>query len=161
MSVALPEGNECQVSLVITGDEAVRRLNRDYRGLDEVTDVLSFSASHPGHWEGEGDPIDEHQSPSQGMKGEAGNGSPFVYPPGEPVPLGDVVICYPQAQRQATEKDVPVDQELVLLIVHGVLHLVGHDHLEPDEESEMQSKEQSALSAIPGFNIAQAGTVNR
>ena len=54
-----------------------------------------------------------------------------------------------------------MDQELVLLIVHGVLHLVGHDHLEPDEESEMQSKEQSALSAIPGFNTAQAGTVNR
>ena len=48
LSVALPEGNECQVSLVITDDEAVRRLNRDYRGLDEVTDLLSFSASHEG-----------------------------------------------------------------------------------------------------------------
>ena len=161
LRVALPEGNECQVSLVITDDEAVRRLNRDYRGLDEVTDVLSFSASNPGHWEGEGGPIDGRRSPGQGIKGEAENESPFVYPPGEPVPLGDVVICYPQAQRQATERGVPVDREMALLIVHGVLHLVGHDHLEPDEESDMQAKEQSALSAIPGLNIAHAGTVNR
>lgn len=166
MSVALPEGNECQVSLVITDDETVRRLNRDYRGLDEVTDVLSFSASHPGHWEGEGDPIDGHQSreeqsPGLSIKREAEDESPFVYPPGQPIPLGDVVICYPQAQRQATERDLPVDRELGLLIVHGVLHLVGHDHLEPDEESEMQSKEQSALRRIPGLNIAHAGTVNR
>ena len=72
-----------------------------------------------------------------------------------------MVISYPQAQRQATERDEPVDRELALLIVHGVLHLVGHDHLEPDEELGMQSKQQSALRAIPGMNIAHAGTVNR
>ena len=161
LSVALPEGDECQVSLVITDDEAVRRLNRDYRGLDEVTDVLSFSASHPGHWEGEGNPLHEHQAPGQSIKREDGNESPFVYPPDEPVPLGDVVISYPQAQRQATERDVPVDRELALLLIHGVLHLMGHDHLEPDEESAMQTKQHTALRAIPELNIAHAGTVNR
>ena len=56
LSVALPGGEAYQVSLVVTCDETVRSLNRDYRGLDAVTDVLSFSSSHSGHWEGETDP---------------------------------------------------------------------------------------------------------
>ena len=51
-----------------------------------------------------------------------------MYPPGEAVPLGEVVIAYPQAQRQALERGLALDQELALLIVHGVLHLAGDDH---------------------------------
>ena len=56
LAVALPAGETGQVSLLITGDETVRELNREYRGLDEVTDVLSFSATHAGHWEGDEPP---------------------------------------------------------------------------------------------------------
>ena len=56
LSVALPGGEAYQVSLVVTCDEMVRSLNRDYRGIDEVTDVLSFSSSHSGHWEGRNRP---------------------------------------------------------------------------------------------------------
>ena len=141
---ALPEDEVCQVSLLVTSDETVRGLNGDFRGPDEVTDVLSFSASHPGHWEGTSSPPEGHQ-----LNHGVGAAPAFAYPPEEPTPLGEVIISYPQAQRQASERGVPVDQELALLIVHGVLHLAGHDHLEPGEEAEMQAKERAALETVP------------
>ena len=137
---------------MVTGDETVRKLNRDYRGLDEVTDVLSFSPLHSGQWEGE-TPEDR-----EGLGGP-GN-SDFVYPPGEPVPLGEVVISFPQAQRQALDRSQPVDREMALLIVHGVLHLAGHDHAEPLEETTMKSKEQAALMMIPRLEIPQSITLS-
>ena len=153
LGVALAEGERCQVSVLVTGDETVRRLNRDYRGLDEVTDVLSFSSSHAGRWQGEVDQPRVHRQ-SQG----AGDELPFVYPPDEPPPLGEVVISYPQAQRQASASGQPLYQELAKLIVHGVLHLVGHDHLEPQEEAKMQAKERAALAAIPVVAIPHIRT---
>ena len=140
---ALPEGAPCQVGLAVTGDEAVQELNREFRGLDEVTDVLSFSPSHPGPWEGEA------EAP-EGRHGDSGEAGPpaFVLPPGQPPPLGEVIISYPQTQRQARERGEPVERELALLIVHGVLHLAGHDHGEPEEAARMQSREQTVLEAI-------------
>ena len=156
LGVALAKGEACQVSLVVTGDETVRSLNRDFRGLDEVTDVLSFSATHSGQWEGDAGSPEGRLDTS-----ENGCPSPFVYPPNEPDPLGEVVLSYPQAQRQATERDVPVDQELAALIVHGVLHLVGHDHLESQERAGMQDKERAALQSIPPVATPQARTLNK
>ena len=144
LGVALPGIEACQVSLAVTCDETVRSLNRDYRGLDEVTDVLSFSPSHSGHWEGETQPPE-----AEYLETVEPSTPNFVYPPGEATPLGEVVIAYPQAQRQALQRGVPLDQELALLIVHGVLHLAGHDHMEPLEQTEMQEKERAALEAIP------------
>jgi len=151
LRVALPEGDPCQVGLVVTGDETVRELNRDFRGLDEVTDVLSFSASHSGRWEGE----TEAPEGRRGDSGEAGE-TAFVLPPGQPPPLGEVIISYPQAQRQALERGDPAERELALLIVHGVLHLSGHDHEEPEEAARMQSRERAALESI-----FHARTLNR
>ena len=150
LNEALPEGEECQVSLLVTSDEAVRDLNRDFRGLDEVTDVLSFSTTHHGHWEGETNPPQEHLDNVQG-----GEATPFVYPPEEPAPLGEVVISYPQAQRQASERGVSLDREMALLIVHGVLHLAGHDHQQPQEETEMQARERTALATVPQFRTSK------
>jgi|TARA_Y100000031_G_scaffold133679_1_gene155681 probable rRNA maturation factor len=148
LRVALPEGEPCQVGLFVTGDETVRELNRGFRGLDEVTDVLSFSASHPGRWEGEA----EAPEGRQGDPGEAGAPA-FVLPPGQSPPLGEVIVSYPQAQRQAVERGEPAERELALLIVHGVLHLSGHDHEEPEESARMQTREQAALESIfvPGL----------
>ena len=199
LSEALLPDEPCQVSLLVTDDATVQELNRDYRGLDEVTDVLSFSATHSGHWEGiaepppasiesMAEPVAESMAestaesmaepmPTTGPMGtistigsieiveaaEAGalDSGPeafpafapddwpdFVLPPDELPPLGEVIISYPQTRRQALALDRPVDQELALLIVHGVLHLVGHDHLEPEETSRMQAREQAALSAL-------------
>ncbi len=136
LDVALNGTDAAQMSLLITDDETVHGLNAQFRGLDEVTDVLSFSADHAGHWEGEAEPPDDTV------------GFDFVMPPGEPAPLGEVIVSYPQAQRQAEERGAPLEHELALLVVHGVLHLTGHDHLDPEETALMQSKERTALAAL-------------
>ena len=120
LDVALEGTEAAQMSLLITNDDTVRGLNAQFRGLDEVTDVLSFSADHTGHWEGESEPPDDT------------GGIDFVLPPGEPSPLGEVIVSYPQAQRQAEERGAPLEHELALLVVHGVLHLTGHNHLDPE-----------------------------
>jgi len=136
LDVAIEGTEAAQMSLLITNDDTVRSLNGQFRGLDEVTDVLSFSANHPGHWEGESEPPEDT------------GGFDFVMPPGEPSPLGEVIVSYPQTQRQAEERGVPLEHELALLVVHGVLHLTGHDHMEPEEAALMQSKERVALKTL-------------
>jgi probable rRNA maturation factor len=138
LRVALSAEQTGQVGLLIADDETVRELNRVYRGLDEVTDVLSFSATHAGHWEGDTPPA-----------GEAELHFPeFILPPDELPPLGEVIVSYPQTLRQAAQRGEPVERELALLLVHGVLHLVGHDHLEPEETELMQARERAALAEV-------------
>ena len=91
---AVEQRDGVQVSVLVTGDEMLRDLNRQFRGLDEVTDVLSFSTAHAGHWEGESDePEDMYLKP-----GDADE-FPLVLPPGELPPLGEVVLSYTQAER--------------------------------------------------------------
>mgnify|MGYP003323574399 CR=1 FL=1 len=136
MEVALEDIGSAQMSLVITGDDTIYSLNAQFRGSDEVTDVLSFSANHGGHWEGEAEPpenVDEFD---------------FVIPPNEPSPLGEVIVSYPQAQRQAEERGGRLEHELALLVVHGVLHLSGYDHLKPQDAELMQSRERTALEKL-------------
>jgi probable rRNA maturation factor len=148
LRVALPADEPGQVSLLVTDDATVQELNRKFRGVDEVTDVLSFSTTYPGHWEGEAEAPDD-----QYLKPEDPFSPPFILPPDEVPPLGEVIISYPQAHRQAQNRNEPVERELALLIVHGVLHLLGHDHLSPEDTQLMQAKEQTALDAL-----FQAGT---
>ena len=136
LTVAGVEGG-AEVSLLITGDETVRELNAEYRGLDETTDVLSFSADHPGHWEGDGD------GPEQPARDEG-----FVLPPGIPQPLGEIIVSLPQARRQAVDHGVSPVSELAHLVVHGALHLVGYDHVEPEETAQMQAREREALESL-------------
>jgi probable rRNA maturation factor len=143
LQAALPAGEPGQISLLVTDDATIRDLNRKFRGVDEVTDVLSFSTTYPGHWEGEAEaPDDQYLKPGDPFS------LPFVLPPDEAPPLGEVIISYPQAQRQAQGQNESVERELALLIVHGVLHLVGHDHLNPEDAPLMQAKEQAALEAL-------------
>ena len=131
---ALPK-QACELSLVIADDDTLRRLNREYRGLDEVTDVLSFSTIHSGHWEGEGEP------PTS-----ASDEVPFVLPPQEPPHLGDIIISLPQAARQASSAPSGLEAELAQLVVHGILHLLGFDHLDAQEGASMRAKEQELVS---------------
>ena len=141
--VALTAEESAQVGLLVADDATVRELNRAFRGLDEVTDVLSFSATHPGHWQGSSEaPTDRYAKP--------GDGPPplFLLPPDEAPPLGEVIISLPQARRQAQEQNELLDRELALLIVHGVLHLAGHEHLETADTAVMKDKELTALQSI-------------
>lgn len=135
---SVPEDAHGQISLALTDDETVRRLNREYRGVDRTTDVLSFSFEHWGHWEGDDD------GP------QSGEDTPPVWPlpEDEPPPLGEIIISVPQAARQAESQGVPLRRELALLIVHGALHLLGHDHYDDGEREAMQALERLALSGI-------------
>ena len=119
--VALPY----EVSLVFTDSETVQKLNRDYRGVDEPTDVLAFY-----------------------MLPQKEADSSFALPPDGVTRLGEVIISYPQAVEQTKEQGHPVDKELKLLIIHGILHLLGYDHEKPEDESRMRAREKELLEEI-------------
>jgi probable rRNA maturation factor len=110
-----------ELTILVTGDRRVRELNRAYRGVDAPTDVLSFGSAE-----------------------ETG----FVTPPGLPRYLGDVVISFDRAHAQAGGAGHGVQAELQLLAVHGVLHLLGHDHAEPDEKAAMWTAQAEVLRAL-------------
>jgi probable rRNA maturation factor len=133
------------MGLVIADDDTLRRLNREYRGADEVTDVLSFAWDHEGHWEGDEEPAVNEAA------AESGADVPWpadAMPTQDYYPLGEVIVSYPQAERQAQARGADTEQEMSLLIVHGILHLAGFDHVEPEEEAEMKAREQEALDRI-------------
>ena len=140
LAVALNSLDASQMSLLITNDLTVQSLNARFRGLDEVTDVVSFSAEHQGHWEGADNGPDDLPADTSEVQ--------FILPPGEPNPLGEVIGSCPQAKRQAEEHGVTLEHELAHLIIHGVLHLTGHDHVEPEESTLMQSKEMAVLESL-------------
>ena len=112
----------CEVSLVITDSGTVQRLNRDYRGVDEPTDVLAFS-----------------MSPEE---------ADFILPPDNVLRLGEVVISYPRAAEQAREQGHSPGRELALLVIHGMLHLLGYDHDKPEEGKKMRAREKELLENI-------------
>lgn len=116
------EGPEepADIGVVVTGDDEVHELNRLYREIDSTTDVLSFALTE---------------------------GDEFVAPPDGLVHLGEVIMSYPQAERQAREAGKETRQEMALLLVHGILHLLGYDHAEEEEEREMRALEQALLQA--------------
>jgi probable rRNA maturation factor len=121
----------CEVALTLSGDGEMERLNFDHMGERGPTDVLSF----PLHeWS-----IDEGRSHLSEDDGAS--------PPGSMM-LGDVVIDVDQAVRQAAEGAWSVIEELVLLAIHGTLHLLGHDHAELDEETAMRAVEHEVLRTL-------------
>ena len=110
---------DAELSVVITDDGEIQALNREYRGIDRVTDVLSFSQV-----EGEG-PVQENDL------------------------LGDVVISWEQAERQAGELGHGTSEELARLLVHGVLHLFGFKHVGcSEEEAERMRRMEDRLLGI-------------
>lgn len=137
----LPESYEVSVSFV-TRDE-IHQLNREYRGIDRPTDVLSFVID---------DPNDEDETAGPGDEGEEADGGE----PDEPM-LGDVIICPDIVAAQAPGfGNTPAD-EMRLLLVHGCLHLMGYDHEEPEEAQEMEALERTYLAP---FSDAPASELN-
>ncbi len=122
---------ETEVELTLCGDTEMERLNFDHMGERGPTDVLSF-------------PL--HEWTVNGRESRLSD-EDGVGPPG-PLLLGDVVIDLDQALRQAADGDWSVAEELVLLAIHGTLHLVGHDHAELDEEERMRARERQVLTVL-------------
>lgn len=119
-------GELVDIGLVIASDETVQNLNRSYRGVDASTDVLAFALSQPSS-----DEV-EH----------------FAMPPDKILHLGEVIVSYLQAKRQAEEQQHPIERELALLVAHGVLHLLGYDHGKPEAEQSMRAMEAEILNSI-------------
>lgn len=110
-----------EIAVVVSGDETLQELNRRYRGVDAPTDVLAFPNETRG---------------------------PFVGIGGQPHYLGDVVISYPRAEEQAGEAGHSVEAELLLLVVHGVLHLLGYDDQIDEERARMWAAQAAILRSI-------------
>ncbi len=122
---------DTEVELTLCADPEMERLNFDHMGERGPTDVLSF----PLHeWQLDG--ARSHLTDDDG-----------VSPPG-PMLLGDVVIDLDQALRQAADGDWSVAEELVLLAIHGTLHLLGHDHADLEEEERMRTLEHQVLGVL-------------
>lgn len=112
-----------EVSLSIVDRDAIHKLNKDYRDVDRETDVLSF-------------PLDE--------EGYDNEGNPIIL-------LGDIVICLDVAEDQANDFGHSLEREMMYLICHSTLHLLGYDHIEEDDKREMRAKEKEVMKNLGVF----------
>ena len=122
------------VTVMIANDEQIRKLNREFKGEDEITDVLAFNTY------AKNDNIDADEwpdFPGSGIRGRVNKQR-----------LGDIAICLPQVARQAAENENTIDNELAMLTIHGVLHLLGYDHASLEEETVMFGKTEVILSKV-------------
>jgi rRNA maturation RNase YbeY len=131
-----------EVGLVLTGDAEIRRLNRRYRGIDRSTDVLAFPMREKrepgGQW-----PVASNKNKITGIWSALGG-----LDTGHNL-LGDVVISVPTARRQAMEHGHPLEQEITVLMIHGLLHLMGYDHERSRAASRtMKRKERELFRAV-------------
>lgn len=110
------------LTIVLTDDAKIRELNRDYLGIDAPTDVLSFPASE-----------------SDGSEFDPETGAHY---------LGDILISIPYAAKSAKQAGHPLEAEAQLLVVHGVLHLLGHDHAKPKEKAKMWKAQAEILESL-------------
>ena len=108
------------VDVTLTDDATQRALNRTWRGKDASTNVLAFPVADPAS----------------------------TLPTGAPLLLGDVVLAFETVRREAAEQGKPLADHLRHLVVHGVLHLLGHDHLEPVEAAAMEAREIAILAEL-------------
>jgi len=124
---------DVEVSLIFADEAAIAELNSRFMGKSGPTDVLSF-------------PIDDEPAPSGRVPDSGGTGPGDPPELAMPVLVGDVVICPSVAQRNAPEHDSTFDDELALLCVHGVLHLLGWDHEDETEAEAMEARERELLA---------------
>lgn len=117
---------EAEVDVTIVDDEEIHSMNREYRGMDRPTDVLSFALDE--------DCEDEEEPELIGGPEE------HLY--------GDIIISAETALRQAEEYGHGLEREMTYLAVHGMFHLLGYDHMTEEDKAEMRAKEEEALRAI-------------
>ena len=128
-----------RVTVLITGDEHIRELNKKFKRTDEITDVLSFNEAVVSGCSKEDATNDDRDVdwPSSVTAGDI-----------ESRRLGEIAISLPQVNRQAAQNGKSADHELAMLTIHGVLHLLGYHHAEPDEERVMFGKTDTVLAAV-------------
>jgi probable rRNA maturation factor len=138
------------VTLIITDDEALRKLNLKFMGYDEPTDVLSFNTGVDNS--GPSILASSEYDPSDGKEADSGDSEMLNWPDAdgeESGELGDIAISYERAVAQAETAGHDVAHELSVLTAHGVLHLLGYDHAKPEEHRVMFGKTDDILAAVP------------
>ncbi len=128
LSLALDEEGvkgDVEISLSFVDADEIKELNRDFRGVDKVTDVLSF-------------PLDEEEVS-------------FYKEEGLPIPLGDIVICMSRVKEQAAEFEHSEKREILYLSVHSLLHLLGYDHIEEEDKKIMRAEEKKIMQKLEIF----------
>lgn len=138
-SVLLAEGvrGDCELSLYFVGESTITELNARFMDEEGPTDVLAFPLDD--------DVVEAGRSPDTGASGPD---RPPLSPSVLPLLLGDVIICPAVAERNARQHGGNFEDEMVLLVVHGVLHVLGMDHAEPEETAAMQARERSLIDAF-------------
>lgn len=111
----------CALAIVLAGNPLVRRLNHDFRGQDAPTNVLSFAQR---------------------------DGAPMPAGPDAPAALGDVVLAYGTVAREARAQGKTLAAHMIHLVVHGVLHLLGHDHMRAPDARRMEALEVAVLAGL-------------
>lgn len=115
------------IGVSLVSEDEIKDINREFRGIDKVTDVLSFPQFES---------VDELLDEIEGDEALVD------------IPLGDVVICLDQAERQSKEYGTSIRREVTYLFVHSILHLLGYDHMEDDEKAYMRAHEERVMDAL-------------
>ncbi len=116
--------SEAEVSVTFVTNEIIQAINKEYRGKDTPTDVISFAME------------------------ELGEGEQEIVGSEEPRTLGDIIISLDRTKEQAADYGHSFERELGFLAVHGFLHLLGYDHMSEEEEQEMFAKQENILSSL-------------
>jgi probable rRNA maturation factor len=119
------------IELIFVDEEEIRRLNNETRNIDKVTDVLSY----PSLEDIKGQPLSEEDYP-------------FEIDEGGNLLIGSIAICCQRAKEQAEEYGHSYERELHYLIVHGIMHCLGYDHIEDEDRAEMREKEEYILGKL-------------
>lgn len=129
----------CEVSLTFVSSAKMRTLNRTYRDKDRTTDVLSFPQCH---WS---TALKVQKSPGGHSQLRKAKDFPMIL---APLVLGDLVVSLPEAEKNAEKIGQGLDREVIFLIVHGLLHLCGHDHMHQLEEKTMLREQEKAMKLL-------------
>lgn len=127
LDVEKVDQEKCEVSLSFVNEEKIRQLNKDFRSIDRVTDVLSF-------------PIEDFFNEDRENILE----KPYLM-------LGDVVICLDVARKQADDLGHSFEREVMYLTCHSILHLLGYDHIEDDDKKIMRKREKEVMKNLGVF----------
>lgn len=125
---------EVEVSMVLTTDEEIHKTNKEFRGIDRPTDVLSF-------------PAVDYQKPADFSEVEA-MPEQYLNPENQELILGDIMISIDKVYEQAEEFNHSVKREFAFLVVHSMLHLLGYDHMEEEERKIMEEKQETILTSL-------------
>ena len=125
---------ECSINVLLTDDTGIRDMNRDFRGIDRATDVLSF-------------PMLSFETPAD-FSGVEEDPSDYADPETGELVLGDIVISCERAIAQAAEFGHSLKREVAFLTAHSMLHLCGYDHIDEAERSVMEQKQDEILTKL-------------